>query len=72
MLSNIYGVQHGSYVTTSESAIIVTVAVAVVCGCLILLYHFWLLGNIKKEHNREVGVERAGEHGEGIMGDERK
>lgn len=72
VLSNIYGVQHGTYGTTSESAIIVTVAVAVVCACLIVIYQFWLLGNIKKEHNREVGVERAGEHGEGIMGGERK
>lgn len=72
VLSNIYGVQHGAYSTTSESAIIVTVAVAVVCACLILIYQFWLLGNIKKEHNREVGAERAGEHGEGIMGGERK
>ncbi|KAG1768932.1 hypothetical protein EV702DRAFT_1143639 [Suillus placidus] len=72
VLSNIYGVQHGTYSTTGESAIIVTVAVAVVCGCLILLYQFWLLGNIKKEHNREVGVEHAGEHGEGIMGDRKK
>ncbi|KAG2143170.1 hypothetical protein BD769DRAFT_1348213 [Suillus cothurnatus] len=72
VLSNIYGVQHGTYSTTSESAIIVTVAVAVVCGCLILLYQFWLLRNIKKEHDREVGVERAGKHGEGILGNERK
>lgn len=72
VLSNIYGVQHGTYVATSESAIIVTVAVAVVCGCLILLYQFWLLRNIKKEHDREVGVEYAGKHGEGIVGGERK
>lgn len=72
VLSNIYGVQHGTYSTTSESAIIVTVAVAVVCGCLILLYQFWLLRNIKKEHNREVGMEHAGEHGEGVLVNERK
>lgn len=72
VLSNIYGVQHGTYVATSKSAIIVTVAVAVVCGCLILLYQFWLLRNIKKEHDREVGVEYTGKHGEGIVGGERK
>ncbi|KAG1840382.1 hypothetical protein DFJ58DRAFT_810705 [Suillus subalutaceus] len=72
VLSNIYGVQHGTYSTTSKSAIIVTVAVAVVCGCLILLYQFWLLRNLKKEHDREVGVEYVGKHGQGIMGGERK
>jgi len=65
-------VQHGTYSSTAESAMIVTAAVAVVCGCLVLVYQFWLLRNIKKEHDREVGVELAGKHGEGIVGDERK
>lgn len=69
VISNVYGVQYGTYSITSKSAIILTAAVAVVCGCLILLYRFWLLANIKKEHNRQVGVEHAGGHGEGIMGE---
>ncbi|KAG2148145.1 uncharacterized protein EDB93DRAFT_1085110 [Suillus bovinus] len=72
VLSNIYGVQHGTYVITSTSSIIVTAGVAGVCGCLVLLYYFWLLRNIKKEHDREVGVEGAGEHGEGVLRNERK
>ncbi|KAG1733911.1 uncharacterized protein EDB91DRAFT_1057185 [Suillus paluster] len=62
VLSNIYGVQHGTYSIPGESAMIVTAGVAGVCGCLVLVYHFWLLGNIKKEHDREVGVEFAGRH----------
>ncbi|KAG2067576.1 hypothetical protein BDR04DRAFT_1129566 [Suillus decipiens] len=69
VISNVYGVQYGTYSITSKSAIIVTAAVAVVCGCLILLYQFWLLANIKKEHDRQVGVEHAGGHGEGIIGE---
>jgi hypothetical protein len=50
----------------------VIAAVAVVCGCLVMVYQFWLLRNIKKEHDREVGAELAGKHGEGVVGDERK
>ncbi|OAX43436.1 hypothetical protein K503DRAFT_681200 [Rhizopogon vinicolor AM-OR11-026] len=67
VLSNIYGVQNGTYSTPGKSAIIVTVAVTVVCGCLVFVYYFWLLRNIKKEHDREVGVEVAGKHGEGVV-----
>jgi hypothetical protein len=72
VLSNIYGVQNGTYSTTGKSTIIVTAAVAVVCGCLVLVYQFWLLRNIKNEHDKEVGIELAGKHGEGIVGDEAK
>jgi len=31
-----------------------------------------LLRNIKKEHDREVGVELSGKHGEGVARDEMK
>jgi hypothetical protein len=66
-LVNVYGVQHGQFVTTSRITIIVTVATAVVCGALTLLYSMFMLKNVKKRHNQEVGRERAGRHGEGIL-----
>jgi hypothetical protein len=51
---------------TETSSIIVTAALSLICGILVLVYEFWLLRNLKLEHNREVGVEMAGKHGEGI------
>ncbi|KAH7915554.1 hypothetical protein BJ138DRAFT_1141585 [Hygrophoropsis aurantiaca] len=67
-LANIYGSHSGTFTTTSKSTIIVTGAVTVITGVLTLVYQFWLLRNIKLEHDRQVGVERAGEHGEGVIG----
>lgn len=52
---------------TETSTIIVTAALSVICGLLVLAYEFWLLRNLKLEHDREVGVEMAGKHGEGIL-----
>ncbi|KAJ7088634.1 hypothetical protein C8R44DRAFT_751746 [Mycena epipterygia] len=66
-LVNVYGVQHGVFVTTSKVTIIVTVAAAVACGGLTLTYSLFMLKNVKKAHNRQVGRERAGKHGEGIL-----
>ncbi|KIJ62240.1 hypothetical protein HYDPIDRAFT_30509 [Hydnomerulius pinastri MD-312] len=70
-LTSVYGAQAGTFSTTAKSTIIVTGAVAVICGLLMLIYQFWLLGNIKKEHDRQVGVERAGRHGEGVLGEKK-
>ncbi|KAJ6598459.1 hypothetical protein DFH09DRAFT_1258483 [Mycena vulgaris] len=66
-LVNVYGVQHGVFVTSSKVTIIVTVAAAALCGGLTLLYSMVMLKNVKKAHNQEVGRERAGRHGEGIL-----
>jgi len=63
---NIYGVQHGVFVTSSIVTISVTGGVAVVCGLLTLWYGVWLLGRIKRRHAREIGNVKAGKHGEGM------
>ncbi|KAF9240027.1 hypothetical protein BU15DRAFT_46155 [Melanogaster broomeanus] len=70
-LSSIFGVQDGVIGPAGKSTLIVTGAVAVICGSLELIYEFWLLRNIKKEHDREVGVEMAGKHGEGVIGEKK-
>lgn len=62
-----YSAQHGEFVTTSRVTIIVTVAAAVICGGLTLLYSAFKLKKVKQAHNRQVGRERAGRHGEGIL-----
>jgi len=66
-LANVYGVQHGEFSTTSKITIAVTTASAFVCGVLTLFYSLLKLRNVKKQHDREVGKERAGKHGEGIL-----
>jgi len=66
-LTNVYGVQHGEFSTTSKVTIAVTTGSAFVCGVLTLFYSLWKLRNVKKQHDREVGKERAGKHGEGIL-----
>ncbi|KAF9223172.1 hypothetical protein BS17DRAFT_706724 [Gyrodon lividus] len=70
-LASIYGAQAGTFGKSEQSTVIVTGVVAVTCGLLVLIYQFWLLGNIKKEHDQEVGVEEAGKHGEGVLGEKK-
>ncbi|KAJ7678141.1 hypothetical protein DFH06DRAFT_1316920 [Mycena polygramma] len=66
-LVNVYSAQNGEFAATSKITIIVTVAAAVVCGGLTLLYSMYKLDRVKRAHNRQVGRERAGRHGEGIL-----
>jgi len=66
-LSSIYGSQGGTFGGTEKSTIIVTGVLTVVWGILVLVYEFWLLRNLRLEHDQEVGAEKAGEHGEGAL-----
>ncbi|KAJ6551388.1 hypothetical protein B0H19DRAFT_1157441 [Mycena capillaripes] len=66
-LVNVYSAQHGEFVKTSKITIIVTVGAAAICGGLTLLYSMYKLKKVREAHNREVGRERAGRHGEGIL-----
>ena len=43
-----------------------------ICALLVLGYHFGLIRNLRLEHEREVGVEKAGRHGEGILGEKKR
>jgi pilus assembly protein TadC len=65
-LSSVLGTQHATLSISSKSTIIVTSAIAGVCGILTAFYMFVLIRNIKKQHDREVGKQRAGKHGEGF------
>jgi len=66
-ITNVYGVQHGTFSAGSKSTIIVTAVIAGICGVLVAIYGFWLLRGVKKRHDHEVGKERAGQHGEGFI-----
>jgi hypothetical protein len=65
-LANVYGVQGGTFSETSKSTIIVTGAIALICAVLFIVYHGILLRGLKKKHDKEVGEQIAGKHGEGI------
>lgn len=65
-LTNVYGSQGGFFSTTAKSTIIVTGAITVVCGILVLVYQFGMIRNLRKEHERVVGAEKAGQFGEGV------
>lgn len=56
---------------TEKSAIIVTGSLSLICGTLVLVYEYWFIRNLKLEHDHEVGVELAGEYGEGILGEKK-
>jgi hypothetical protein len=66
-LANILGVHHATFSLTSKSTIIVTTGLAGICGGLTLFYQFFLIRNVKKKHDEEMGKHRAGKHGEGIV-----
>lgn len=66
-LSSVLGVHHATFSLTSKSTIIVTGGIAVICGFLTGFYQFFLIRNVKKQHDEEVGKQRAGKHGEGLV-----
>ncbi|KAH0828661.1 hypothetical protein J3R83DRAFT_3023 [Lanmaoa asiatica] len=71
-LSNIFGTQAGVFGKSETSTIIITGVLSLICGILVLVYEFWLIRNLKLEHDQEVGVEMAGKHGEGVLGEKRE
>jgi hypothetical protein len=54
-LINVYGQQDRVWSITATVTGIVTGSIMVVCGVLFGLYNFWILKNVKKRHNREMG-----------------
>ena len=66
-LASVLGVHHATFSVTSKSTIIVTGGIAVICGFLTGFYQFFLIRNVKKQHDEEVGKQRAGKHGEGFV-----
>ena len=64
---NIFGVQHGQLSTTSKSTVVVVTASTAVFAFLMLFYMFWLVRRVKARHDREVGKQRAGKYGEGVV-----
>ena len=66
-LANVYGVQGHQFSSTSKSTISVTTITAGICGAFVAVYQFWLLALVKRKHDREVGREGAGKHGEGVV-----
>ncbi|GLB41047.1 hypothetical protein LshimejAT787_0902620 [Lyophyllum shimeji] len=66
-IANIYGVQNGEFSRTGKITIIVTAVSTGICGFLTLYYSLWKIRRVKRKHDQEVGKERAGRHGEGIV-----
>jgi len=66
-LVGVYGQQNKQFSTASKITIAVTGAVTVICGALTLMYGSWKLAGVKRKHDQEIGKERAGKHGEGLI-----
>ena len=66
-LSSVYGAQHGQLVKTSKVTLIVTAASTGVFGILTGVYLLWLVGRVKRKHDRAVGKQKAGRFGEGVV-----
>ncbi|KAJ7621140.1 hypothetical protein FB45DRAFT_980738 [Roridomyces roridus] len=65
-LSSVLGSQAKTFSISSRSTIIVTGVLTVVCGGLTAFYMFVLIRTLKKQHDAEVGKQRAGKYGEGF------
>jgi len=65
-LSSVLGAQSSTLSISSKSTIIVTSAISGICGALTAFYMFVLIRGLKKQHDAEVGKQRAGKHGEGF------
>lgn len=66
-IASVYGAQSGRFTATSETTIVVTGVTTLACGTLVAFYSLWKLRIVKKRHDMEIGKERAGLHGEGIV-----
>lgn len=66
-MANVFGAQHGELSTTSKITIIVTATSTGVLGILTAIYSFWLVKRVKSQHDKTVGKERTGKHGEGVI-----
>jgi hypothetical protein len=66
-LSSLYGTHHGAFSTSSIITLAVTASASVLFGALTLIWSFVLVGGVKRRHDRTVGRERAGRHGEGYV-----
>ncbi|KAF9527240.1 hypothetical protein CPB83DRAFT_768941 [Crepidotus variabilis] len=66
-IASIFGAQHGQLSTTSKSTLIITTASSGVFLVLTAVYSLWLVRRVKRRHDREVGTERTGKHGEGVV-----
>ncbi|KAJ7097772.1 hypothetical protein B0H15DRAFT_772621 [Mycena belliarum] len=66
-LASVLGSQDATLSISSKSTIIVTSSLAGICGGLTAFYMFVLIRRIKKQHDEEIGKQRAGKHGEGFV-----
>lgn len=66
-IANVFGAQGGRFTVNSEATLAVTGACTVICGALTVFYSAWLLRRVKLKHEMEIGRERAGKHGEGLL-----
>nr|GAT48016.1 predicted protein [Mycena chlorophos] len=64
-LSSVLGAQAATLSIASTSTLVVTSATAGVCGLLTAFYMLVLIRGVKNQHDRQVGRQRAGRHGEG-------
>ncbi|KII85408.1 hypothetical protein PLICRDRAFT_44704 [Plicaturopsis crispa FD-325 SS-3] len=66
-ITSVFGAQHGRFTAASTTTIIVTAATAGVCGGLAVAYTIWGIGRVRKQHENEVGREKTGRHGRGVL-----
>ena len=56
VLINVYSQHHGDFSITAKVAIITTGSCTVLSAILFLLYNYWVLGEVRKEHERQLGI----------------
>ena len=66
-LASIFGAQHGQFSTTSKVTLIVTGASTVVFAILTAFFALWLVRRVKARHDKQVGKQTTGKHGEGAL-----
>lgn len=66
-LSSVYGAQHGEFSLTSKITLSVTGSAMVICGVLTGYYMLWKIREVKSEHDRIIGKQKAGKRGEGFI-----
>lgn len=66
-LANLFGAQSGQLSTPALTTLIVTASCTGALAIIVLFYQFWLLRRVQNEHQKTVGKQKAGRHGEGVL-----
>lgn len=70
-IANVFGAQHGQFTSASITTLAVTGGAAVITGLLVAAYSLGGIRRVRAQHEKQIGEEGLGKHGEGVVESEK-